>query len=281
MTHPPRVPLAGVLGWPIAHSRSPRLHGHWLRRHGIAGHYVPLGVEPKDFEAALRALPLLGFKGVNVTLPHKEAALKLAHKHSDRAALIGAANTLTFREDGSIYADNTDGYGFLENLKAGAPLWRPEAPAVLLGAGGAARALLAALLAAGVPEIRLANRTRSRAEYLADEFGARVRVVDWLHVDDALPGAGLLVNSTSLGMIGQPPLTISLKKAPKTLTVTDIVYAPLETPLLAEARKKKLAAVDGLGMLLHQGRPGFEAWFGAAPEVDDALRAAVLSDDPL
>ncbi|MEM6439010.1 MAG: shikimate dehydrogenase [Pseudomonadota bacterium] len=281
MTPSSRVPLAGVIGWPIAHSRSPRLHGHWLRRHGIAGHYIPMGVEPKDFEAALQALPLLGFKGINVTLPHKEAALKLADKHSDRAALIGAANTLTFREDGTIFADNTDGYGFLENLKAGAPAWRSDAPAVLLGAGGSARAILATLLAAGVPEIRLANRTRSRAEFLADEFGARVRVIDWLSIEAALPSAALLANATSLGMTGQPPLSLSLKKAPKKLTVTDIVYAPLETPLLAEARARKLAAVDGLGMLLHQGRPGFEAWFGAAPQVDDALRAAVLSDDPL
>ena len=278
MTPSPRLPLAGVVGWPIAHSRSPRLHGHWLARHGSAGHYVPLGVEPKDFEAALRALPLLGFKGVNVTLPHKEAALKLADKHSDRAARIGAANTLTFRDDGTIYADNTDGYGFLENLKAGAPGWRPDAPAVLLGAGGSARAILAPQLAAGVPEIRLANRTRARAAHLADEFGARVRVVDWLHIEDALPGAALLANATSLGMTGQPLLSLSLKKAPKGLTVTDIVYAPLETPLLAEARARGLASVDGLGMLLHQGRPGFEAWFGASPQVDDALRAAVLAE---
>ena len=274
-----RLPLAGVLGWPIAHSRSPRLHRHWLSRYGIEGDYITLGVEPRDFEAAFRALPLLGFRGVNVTIPHKETVLRLATKVSDRAALIGAANTITFREDGSIYADNTDGYGFLENLRAGAAGWKAsEGPALVLGAGGASRAIISALLSDGAPEIRLANRTRSRAEFLAGEFGGRVKVVDWLYTEDALDGVATVVNTTSLGMTGQPPLQISLKRAPKTALVNDIVYSPLMTPLLEEAQSRRMRWVDGVGMLLHQGRPGFEAWFGVAPEVDADLRAAVLAE---
>lgn len=279
MTQKNRLPLAGVLGWPIAHSRSPRLHRHWLTRYGLEGDYVPLGIEPRDFEAAFRALPLFGFRGANVTIPHKETVLRLADKVSDRASLIRAANTITFRDDGTIYADNTDGYGFLENLRAGAPGWKAgEGPALVLGAGGAARAIISALLSDGAPEIRLANRTRSRADFLADQFGAKVRVLDWLHAEDAMDGAATIVNTTALGMTGHAALPFSLKRAPKTALVTDIVYSPLLTPLLEEARSRRMRWVDGLGMLLHQGRPGFEAWFGVAPEVDDALRAAVLAD---
>lgn len=279
MTRRNRLPLAGVLGWPIAHSLSPRLHGHWLRRHGIEGYYIPIGIEPRDFETAFRALPLMGFKGVNVTIPHKEAALRLATKVSDRASLIGAANTITFREDGAIYADNTDGYGFLETLRAGAPGWKgSDGPALVIGAGGAARAVISALLSDGAPEIRLANRTRSRAEFLADQFGAKVRVVDWLHAEDAMEGVATIVNTTSLGMTGHNALPVSLKRAPKTALVSDIVYTPLITPLLEEAQARRMRWVDGLGMLLHQGRPGFEAWFGVAPQVDDELRAVMLAD---
>ncbi len=279
MTDANRVPLAGVIGWPISHSRSPRLHRHWLRRYGLKGDYVPLGVEPRDFETAFRALPLLGFRGVNVTIPFKESVLKLATKVSDRASLIGAANTITFREDGAIYADNTDGYGFIESLRAGAPDWKAsDGPALVFGAGGAARAIISALLSGGAPEIRLTNRTRSRAEFLADHFGAKVRVVDWFKAEAAMEGCATLVNSTSLGMTGQPPLPVSLKRAPKSMLVSDIVYAPLMTPLLEEAKSRRMRVVDGLGMLLHQGRPGFEVWFGVAPEVDDELRAAVLAD---
>ncbi|TYO88881.1 shikimate dehydrogenase [Oceanicella actignis] len=279
MTEHDRVPLAGVVGWPIAHSRSPRLHRHWLRRYGLAGDYVPLGVAPRDFEAAFRALPLLGFRGVNVTIPFKETVLKLATKVSDRASLIGAANTITFREDGTIYADNTDGYGFLENLRAGAPGWKAsDGPALVFGAGGAARAIISALLSDGAPEIRLTNRTRARAEFLAEHFGAKVRVVDWIKAEAAMDGAATLVNATALGMTGHPPLPVSLRRAPKSMLVTDIVYTPLMTPLLEEARERRMRWVDGLGMLLHQGRPGFEAWFGVAPEVDEELRRAVLEE---
>ncbi|MFT4793340.1 MAG: shikimate dehydrogenase [Paracoccaceae bacterium] len=278
MSEPKRNPLAGVIGWPISHSKSPRLHGHWLQRYGITGDYVAMGVEPRDLEAAFRALPLLGFNGVNVTIPHKENVLKMATKVSDRASLIGAANTITFREDGTIYADNTDGYGFIENLRAGAPGWKAsEGPAMVLGSGGAARSIISALLSDGAPEIRLANRTRARADFVADQFGAKVKVIDWLHVEDALDGVATIVNTTSLGMVGMPALQFSLKRAPKTALVTDIVYTPLQTPLLEEAEARRMRWVDGLGMLLHQGRPGFEAWFGVAPTVDDDLRALMLA----
>ncbi|MGR3435652.1 MAG: shikimate dehydrogenase [Shimia sp.] len=272
------VPLAGVLGDPIAHSRSPRLFATWLRRHGLPGHYVPLPVAAADLEGVLRALPRMGFVGVNVTLPHKEAALRLADTVTDRAALIGAANTLTFLADGRLHADNTDGHGFVSNLRHGAPEWRASSgPATVLGAGGAARAVVASLLEAGVPELRLANRTRARAEMLRDAFGSRVRVVEWgAPTEAALADAATIVNTTSLGMEGKAPLRLSLDGIGPGQVVTDIVYTPLETPLLAEARARGATTVDGLGMLLHQAVPGFERWFGHRSEVDDDLRAAVL-----
>ncbi len=269
--------LAGVIGWPIAQSRSPALHAHWLKRYGVDGHYVPLAVRPADFETAFVALPRLGFRGVNVTIPFKETVIRLADRVSDRAALIGAANTLTFLADGSVYADNTDGYGFLQNLRHHAPGWRGSAgPALVLGAGGAARAVVSALLADGAPEVRLANRTRARAEMLRDHFGARVVVVDWSRGAEAADGAATIVNTTSMGMTGQPELPFRLDAAPVSTLVNDIVYKPLVTPLLAAARARGMTAVDGLGMLLHQAAPGFEAWFGVRPEVDEALRDAVL-----
>jgi shikimate dehydrogenase len=271
-------PLAGVLGWPIGHSRSPALHGHWLRRYGIAGHYVPLAVAPDDLPDALAALPKLGFRGMNATLPHKEAALALAAEATDRARVIGAANTLTFLRGGGYRADNTDGEGFLRNLRQQAPGWSAAlGPALVLGAGGAARAVLHALLEDGAPEIRLANRTRARAEALAARFGPRIAVVEWPAAEAALEGAATIVNTTALGMAGQPPLELRLELAPAASLVTDIVYQPLVTPFLARAAEAGLRSVDGLGMLLHQAAPGFEAWFGRAPEVDEELRAAVLA----
>jgi len=268
--------VAGVIGWPVGHSRSPRLHGHWLQRYGIDGAYVPLAVKPADFATAFRALPALGFAGANVTLPHKEAALALADRASETAQAIGAANTLVVR-DGAIHADNSDAFGFLENLRAGSPGWRAATgPAVVLGAGGAARAVLHGLLQQGAPEIRLTNRTRARGEELAAHFGRRVVVVDWAARAAALEGAALLVNSATLGMAGQPPLEIALDALPAAALVTDLVYSPLETDLLARARARGNPVVDGLGMLLHQARPGFAAWFGVEPEVDASLRRAVL-----
>lgn len=270
--------LAAVIGWPVAHSRSPALHGFWLRKYRIDGYYVPIGLRPENFETGLRALPKLGFAGVNVTLPYKETVLNMASSVSDRAALIGAANTISFRSDGSLHADNTDGYGFVENLRQGAPGWDARSgPALVLGAGGAARAVISALLTAGAPEVRIANRTRLRAQHLAETYGARVVTVDWNAASSAVAGARTIVNTTSLGMAGQPPLALSLALAPGDALVTDLVYVPLVTQLLEQARARGLRTVDGLGMLLHQAAPGFHHWFGVRPEVDDALRAAVLA----
>ncbi|WP_170345853.1 MULTISPECIES: shikimate dehydrogenase [Ruegeria] len=273
-----RVPLAGVIGHPIGHSRSPKLHGHWLKTYGLAGHYIPMDVAPADLEVVLRTLPKAGFVGANVTVPHKEAALKIADHASDRATVIGAANTLVFREDGSIHADNTDGYGFMENLRTGAPDWNAkDGPAVVFGAGGAARAVLQALSDAGVPEILLTNRTRARADHLKEEFGQRIRVVDWVQAGNVIENAELVVNTTSLGMQGQPELRVPLDGLQPGAVVTDLVYAPLKTRLLQTAEQAGCTAVDGLGMLLHQAVPGFERWFGVRPEVDADARAAALA----
>ncbi len=273
-----RIPLAGVLGAPIAHSRSPRLHGHWLRRYGLPGHYVPLEVAPEDLGRVLEALPRMGFRGVNVTIPHKEAALALADRASNRAARIGAANTLTFAADGGLDADNTDGYGFIANLRQAAPDWDPAAgPAAVFGAGGAARAVVVSLLDAGVPELRITNRSRARAEAMRDSLGARLRVIDWSDPAALVAGAATIVNTTSLGMTGQPPLRLLATALDPAALVTDLVYTPLETPLLVDAAAAGCATVDGLGMLLHQAVPGFERWFGTRPEVDAALRDAVLA----
>ncbi len=276
MSHP-RIPLAGVIGSPVAHSKSPRLHGHWLRRYGVRGYYIPMDITSGNLEAAIEMLPKLGFVGVNVTIPHKEHILTLADVVTDRAALIGAANTIVFRADGKVQADNTDGYGFIENLRQGVPEWDPTAgPAAVIGAGGAARAVVSSLLDAGVPEIRLSNRTKTRAEALREEFGTRVTVVDWVHAGNMLEGAATVINTSSLGMEGQPELRVPLDGIGKDAVVTDLVYTPLETKLLLHARSIGCRTVDGLGMLLHQAAPGFERWFGLKPAVDEELRRAVL-----
>ncbi|UWQ53779.1 shikimate dehydrogenase [Leisingera caerulea] len=272
-----KIPLAGVIGCPVAHSKSPQLHGHWLQTHGIAGHYVPMHVEPEDLAETIRTMPKMGFVGANVTIPHKEAVMDIADTVTDRAKLIGAANTLIFRDDGTILADNTDGYGFITNLHQGAPDWDPQSgPAVVLGAGGACRAVVASLLEAGVPEILLSNRTRERAEQLQEDFGNRIRVVDWLQAGNAIEEGRLIVNTTSLGMVGKPRLRVPLDGLRSSAVVTDLIYAPLKTSLLQTAEEAGCTVVDGLGMLLHQAVPGFERWFGRRPEVDDATRAAVL-----
>ncbi|NVK18705.1 MAG: shikimate dehydrogenase [Methylocystaceae bacterium] len=271
--------LAGVIGWPVSHSKSPRLHGFWLDKYNIDGAYLPLAVKPDEFEIAVRGLHAAGFRGVNVTVPHKENALKIADRVTERAAKIGASNTLVFHEDGSIEADNTDGFGFYENLTHGAPNWvASDGPAVVLGAGGAARAVLIALAKAGVPEIRLMNRTRARAENLAEELDAPITVIDWDKRNEALAGCNLLTNTTTLGMHGQELLEIDIFDMPKTALVNDIVYVPLMTNLLEKAKAHGCAVVDGLGMLLHQARPGFNAWFGTDPVVDEDLRQFVLED---
>ena len=277
MTDLPRIPLAGVIGHPIAHSRSPALHGYWLKRYGIKGHYIPMDVAQSDLHVALATLPKLGFVGLNVTIPHKETVLALADVVTDRAALIGAANTLIFRKDGKIHADNTDGTGFIANLRQHAVNWTPHAgPAVLFGAGGAARAVIAALIELGVPEIRIANRTRPRAEALRADFGARLHVYDWVQAANMLEGAALVINATSLGMTGKPDFRVPLDALEPGAVVTDLVYTPLMTQFLIDAQDRGAHVVDGLGMLLHQAAPGFERWFNHRPEVDDPTRAAVL-----
>lgn len=272
-----RIPLAGVIGSPISHSKSPQIHQHWLKTLGLPGYYIPMDVVADDLRNVLRTLPTMGFVGVNITIPHKEMVLDLADLVTDRATLIGAANTLIFRKDGKIHADNTDGYGFIENLRLGAPQWDPKSgPAAVLGAGGASRAVVASLLDAGVPEVILTNRTRVRAEKLADDFGKRVTIVDWVQAGNILEDVALVANTTSLGMIGKPELRVPLDGLKKGTVVTDLVYAPLKTKLLADAADLGCVTVDGLGMLLHQAVPAFERWFGMRPQVDSATRAAAL-----
>ena len=269
--------IAGVFGWPVDHSRSPRLHGYWLKEFGIDGAYIPLATHPSRLEQGIRALPALGFRGGNITLPHKERALGMVDEATPLARRIGAVNTLVVRADGSILGDNTDGFGFIANLQQFQPDWRGSAgPALVLGAGGAARAIVVSLIDAGVPEIRLVNRTTRRAEEIAEAVGGNVRVLPWDARGDALADAALLVNSTNLGMAGQAPLEINLAKLPARAVVYDIVYVPLMTDLLKAAKQHGNPIVDGIGMLLHQARPGFKAWFGPDPQVTEALRAFVL-----
>jgi shikimate dehydrogenase len=267
------------MGYPVAHSRSPRLHGLWLQRHGIAGAYLPLLVAPDDLARAFDGLRAMGFRGCNVTLPLKEKALVLVDRADELARRIGAVNTVVLGETGELVGSNTDAFGFVENLKAGAPHWRADAgPAVVLGAGGAARAVLAALIDSGAREIRLFNRNRERAQALKAALGGPIHIGEWRERSAGLSDAALLVNTTALGMGGHEELEIELDPLPKSAVVNDIVYSPLMTPLLQRAQARGNVVVDGLGMLLHQARPGFEAWFGVAPQVDEQLRRHVASD---
>jgi len=268
---------AGVIGWPIDHSLSPYLHGFWLDQYHIDGEYLPFAVEPENLEIYLRSLADTGRRGTNVTLPHKQATLGIVDHADENARRIGAVNTVVVQEDGRLLGSNTDGFGFLENIKEHQPSWQAsDGPAVVLGAGGAARAILVALKDEGAPEIRLFNRTKSRAEELAIELDGAIDVYDWQDRADLLSEAKILINTTSLGMTGQAALEIDLAKLPESALVTDIVYTPLETLLLKNAKARGNAAVDGLGMLLHQARPGFAAWFGIEPEVTTALRDHIL-----
>ncbi|MBV9522499.1 MAG: shikimate dehydrogenase [Alphaproteobacteria bacterium] len=270
---------AGVMGWPISHSRSPLLHNFWLGQHSIDGVYVPMAVQPGELATALRALRVLGFAGCNLTIPHKEAALAAVETLDPDARRIGAVNTIIVTADGALEGRNTDAFGFIENLRASVRGWTARrGPAVVIGAGGAARAILVALLDDGASEIRLINRTPSRASALAEAFGPRIRPVSWARRAAALSDAALLVNATNQGMAGEAALDLPLDRLPPEAVVNDIVYAPLETPLLAAARRRGNPIVDGLGMLLHQARPGFAAWFGVEPEVTPALRRAVLPE---
>jgi shikimate dehydrogenase len=273
-----KAPRACVIGWPVGHSRSPVIHGYWLEHYGIEGAYVKEAVSPEDIAAFLGALSEHGYVGANVTLPHKEAALRAVEEADEAARAIGAVNTMWLDQSGTLKGSNTDAYGFMTNLDAGAPHWREGCDvAMVLGAGGAARAVLHGLIEAGIPRILLTNRTAAKADTLARAFGDRVEVVPWDAKDTALTACRLLVNTTSLGMTGQPPLEIMVSALPAEAVVTDIVYVPLETPLLAMSRARGLATVDGLGMLLHQAVPGFERWFGVRPEVTADLRARVVA----
>ncbi|MCP5038299.1 MAG: shikimate dehydrogenase [Rhodobacteraceae bacterium] len=272
-----RIPLAAVIGNPVEHSKSPALHSHWLKTHGLLGYFVPMRIERDNLKVVLKNMHKMGFVGASVTAPHKKAVLEIADLVTDRAALMGAANHLIFRENGKIHADNTDGYGFIENLRQGAPGWNPVAgPAAVLGAGGGARAVITSLIEVGVREIRLANRTRTRAEELRAEFGSKITVCDWVQAGNMLEGAATVVNSTALGMLGKPEMRIPLDGLTQGAVVTDLVYAPVITPFLQTAADMGCITVDGLGMLLHQAVPGFERWFGIRPTVDDAARRAIL-----
>jgi shikimate dehydrogenase len=276
MSDPQSFKMAGVIGWPIAHSRSPVLHGHWLSQYNIRGSYLPLPVQPERLADAVRGLRALGFSGCNVTIPHKLAVLPLLETVDPVAQRIGAVNTIVVQDDGTLSGFNTDAYGYLASLRDVRPDFKASAgPAVVLGAGGASRAIVVSLLDDGAREIRLTNRTLERAQELAAIDPSRIKVIAWEDRGDALSGAALLVNTTSQGMVGYPPLDISLDALPKDALVSDIVYNPLETPLLAAARKRGNAAVDGLGMLLHQAVPAFEAFFGLRPRVSNELRRAV------
>ena len=271
------APRAFVCGHPIRHSRSPLIHGFWLHELDLAGSYEAVDVQPKNFAGFVSELEIRGWSGGNVTLPHKEQAFSLVARRDAAAEAIGAVNTFWFEND-QLIGGNTDAYGFAANLDAGAPTWRNAETAIVLGAGGAARAVIHALQDAGIADIHIVNRTRERATELADLLGEGVKAHGSPELSDLLKSCHLLVNTTSLGMSGQPPLEIDLEPLPAGAVVTDIVYAPLETPLLEAARGRGLAAVDGLGMLLHQAVPGFERWFGTRPQVTAALRKHIVAD---
>lgn len=271
---------ACVIGWPIEHSRSPMIHGHWLKRYDIDGSYTKVAVEPGDVERFLRGLGEAGYAGCNVTIPHKEVAYRVAAERDASAVAVEAANTV-WLEDGKLAAANTDTYGFMTNLSVEAPGWEArDQPVAILGAGGAARAIVYGFLQAGVSEVRVFNRTGGRAEDLARHFGARVKACDWSQRENRSADAGVLVNTTSLGLKGEGSVGMSLDGLDERCVVADIVYVPLETALLAEARQRGLRTVGGLGMLLHQAVPGFEKWFGVRPDVDSKLFAAVSADIP-
>jgi len=276
MAHPDRFLLAGVMGWPVMHSRSPMMHNYWFKKHGLAGTYVPLAIRPEHLSAALRGLHPLGFAGVNVTIPHKQEAMKMVHEVDTLAKSIGAISCVIVRSDGSLAGTNNDCYGFIHAVRQEQPGWQADAgPVVVIGAGGGSRAVCYGLAQEGAREIRVVNRTLARAKGIAQEFGGPIRALPWEQRHEVLEGAAMVVNTTSCGMVGQPALDIELDKLPQSALVADIIYIPLETPFLAAARRRGNSTINGLGMLLNQGRPAWKAWFGIEPEVTAELRAIV------
>jgi shikimate dehydrogenase len=276
MSHPDRFLLAGVMGDPVMHSRSPKLHNYWLAKYGLSGTYVPLAITVERLRAALRALPALGFAGCNLTIPHKEAALDIVDKLDPLARRIGAVNCVVVAPDGSLEGHNHDGFGYIESVREAQPKWRADTgPIVVIGAGGGARAVLVGLVDQGAREIRLVNRTLARGKALAQDLGGPIGALRWEEREAALEGAAMLINATNQGMLGEPPLDIALDRLPVSALVSDIVYIPRETALLAAARRRGNPTVNGLGMLLHQARPAFHAWFGIMPEVTPELRAMI------
>lgn len=276
MSHPDRFLLAGVMGDPVMHSRSPKLHNYWLAKYGLTGTYVPLAITAERLRAALRALPALGFAGCNLTIPHKEAALDIVDTLDPLARRIGAVNCVVVAADGSLEGRNHDGFGYIESVREAQPKWRADAgPIVVIGAGGGARAVLVGLVDQGAREIRLVNRTPARGKALAQALGGPIGTLRWEEREAALEGAAMLINATNQGMLGEPPLDLTLDRLPVSALVSDIVYIPRETALLAAARRRGNPTVNGLGMLLHQARPAFHAWFGIMPEVTPELRAMI------
>jgi shikimate dehydrogenase len=276
MSTPNDFALAGLIGMPVAHSRSPIIHNFWLTAHGIRGTYVPLAVRPERLKDALSGLAALGFRGCNVTMPHKQTAMPLLHRVNETARRIGAVNTIVVEEDGTLSGFNNDGNGFVQSLRDASPGWRADAgPILLLGAGGSSRAVVVALLENGAREIRIANRSAEKAEAIAVEFGPNVKAIDWTARGAALADVALLINCTDQGMIGKPALGIDLARLSPTTLVADLIYTPLETPFLADARLRGCVTVNGLGTLLNQARLAFKAWFGVMPEVTPELIKAI------
>ena len=272
-----RPRLAAVLGNPISHSKSPRMHNYWLKQNKLNGYYIPIKVELADFEQTIRTLMKMGFSGVNVTIPHKLLALKIADESSIIAQYIGAANTLTFTKENKIYADNTDAYGFINNIKSKYPNWNPKkGVSVVLGAGGASRAVIAALLSEGSKQIMVLNRTIEKAEVLKKDYDNKITVESWENINEVLASSKNIINTTSLGMNDETFIPINPKAIPEKSLVSDLVYTPLETNLLKIAKNRGSKTVDGLGMLIHQGVPGFEAWFGQKPLVTEELREILI-----
>ena len=270
--------IAGVLGNPIAHSKSPILHQFWLKQNKIKGFYIPLKVSENDLEMTLKNLPKIGFSGVNVTVPHKESVMSLAKIKTERASLIGSANTLTFLPEGGFKADNTDGYGFIKNLEEQVPIWNPKkAKVLILGAGGACRAVIGALLESGVEKLHVTNRTQKRAKDLQVFFNSQIELIEWSEKEELLKNVNTVINSTTLGMVGSDELQFSLSKANENTTIVDLVYNPINTPLLVDAHKKGCHVVNGIGMLLHQAIPGFNEWYGVKPKITKELLNRVMS----